>query len=70
MGEFLGIATRNEANYRFCNVQKKDKIVQKLGFAPVVGSVVNAANGAIHVARGNYVEAGFSFYRLDLIMLI
>jgi hypothetical protein len=32
-----------------------------LCFTPVVGSFADAANGVIHVARGNYVEAGFSF---------
>jgi hypothetical protein len=32
-----------------------------LYFVPVVGGAADAANGVIHVARGNYVEAGFSF---------
>jgi hypothetical protein len=31
-----------------------------LGFAPVVGSVADIANGVIHLVRGNYIEAGFS----------
>ncbi|MDR1963037.1 MAG: hypothetical protein LBQ50_04605, partial [Planctomycetaceae bacterium] len=31
-----------------------------LGFAPVIGGFADIANGVIHVARGNYVEAGFS----------
>jgi hypothetical protein len=36
LGEFLGSATRNEVNYRFFNIQKNDKIVQKLYFVHTV----------------------------------
>jgi hypothetical protein len=31
-----------------------------VGFVPVIGSVADLINGGIHLAHGNYVEAGFS----------
>jgi hypothetical protein len=35
-------------------------VLDVAGFLPVIGSVADIINGGIHLARGNYVEAGFS----------